>query len=330
MPLTAAEIVQLPEFKNVVWDLKPTKKGRVPVAKGRGGPFELSYEVHGQGPLRLVWIMGLGAYKTGWQRQTKDLAHGKSSKYSSLIFDNRGMGESDKPVVRYSTSEMAKDTIEILDHLGWTDSRQLHVIGISMGGMIAQELALLIPDRVASLSLVSTAPRLVNTVGFIENLRNRINLFIPKPIDVQLQHVKANLFCEEWLNAPDSVGGFPTNGDFFAAQEISKRMDKEGFTRKGFMLQAIAAGWHHKSPEQLSLLGDRVGRDRIQVLHGTIDRMITVPHAHMLADELGGEQSGLKKIIFEGRGHVLPVEEREQFNELIEALVAKAEAMRES
>jgi len=50
------------------------------------------------------------------------------------------MGGSEKPVMRYSTSELAKDLIELLDHLGWTAERQLHVSGVSMGGMIAQEL----------------------------------------------------------------------------------------------------------------------------------------------------------------------------------------------
>jgi len=50
------------------------------------------------------------------------------------------MGGSDKPVMRYSTSDMAKDLLELLDHLGWTGERQLHVSGVSMGGMIAQEL----------------------------------------------------------------------------------------------------------------------------------------------------------------------------------------------
>ena len=84
--------------------------------------------------------MGLGGIKTAWQRQTKDFAHTKGDKYTSLVFDNRGMGESDKPLSRYSTSEMAKDTIELLDHVGWTGQRQLHIIGISMGGMIAQEM----------------------------------------------------------------------------------------------------------------------------------------------------------------------------------------------
>jgi pimeloyl-ACP methyl ester carboxylesterase len=78
--------------------------------------------------------------------------------------------------MRYSTSEMAKDFIEVIDHLGWTGNRQLHVVGVSMGGMIAQELGLLIPERVASLSLVSTAAYIKNTVGWAENLRNRVNL----------------------------------------------------------------------------------------------------------------------------------------------------------
>jgi hypothetical protein len=84
--------------------------------------------------------MGLGGMKYAWQRQTKDLAHKKSDQYSSLILDNRGIGDSDKPLQRYSTSEMAKDVIEVLDEVGWTGKRELHIIGISMGGMIAQEM----------------------------------------------------------------------------------------------------------------------------------------------------------------------------------------------
>lgn len=74
------------------------------------------------------------------QRQTKDFSHKQASTYTSLIVDNRGMGMSDKPLMRYSTSDMAKDLLEVIDHVGWTEKRQLHVIGISMGGMIAQEL----------------------------------------------------------------------------------------------------------------------------------------------------------------------------------------------
>lgn len=84
--------------------------------------------------------MGLGGMKYAWQRQTKDFAHAKANQYSSLVLDNRGIGESDKPMKRYSTSEMAKDTIDLIDQIGWTRERELHIIGISMGGMIAQEM----------------------------------------------------------------------------------------------------------------------------------------------------------------------------------------------
>jgi predicted alpha/beta-fold hydrolase len=84
--------------------------------------------------------MGLGGMKYAWQRQTKDFAHTKGDQYSSLVTDNRGIGDSSKPTKRYSTSEMAADIVEVIDHIGWTGKRELHIIGISMGGMIAQEL----------------------------------------------------------------------------------------------------------------------------------------------------------------------------------------------
>jgi hypothetical protein len=84
--------------------------------------------------------MGLGGMKYAWQRQTKDFAHTKGDLYSSLVTDNRGIGDSDKPRSRYSTTEMAKDLVEVVDHLGWVGKRELHVVGISMGGMIAQEI----------------------------------------------------------------------------------------------------------------------------------------------------------------------------------------------
>ena len=85
--------------------------------------------------------MGLAAFLSAWQRQTKDFGHTNGSKFSCLVFDNRGMGKSDKPWGRYTTSEMAKDLLELIDHIGWISKRELHVVGCSMGGMISQELA---------------------------------------------------------------------------------------------------------------------------------------------------------------------------------------------
>ena len=54
MPLTAAEVVQHPGFEHVIWNLPPTKKAKFGVAKGRGGPLNIAYEVHGKGPVHVV------------------------------------------------------------------------------------------------------------------------------------------------------------------------------------------------------------------------------------------------------------------------------------
>ena len=70
-----------------------------------------------------------------------------------------------------------------------------------------------------------------------------------------------------------------------------------------------------------------MGRNRIQVTHGTVDNMITVPHAHVLTHDLGGEELGITTTIFERRGHVLFWEEREEFKRLVTALVEKTQAM---
>ena len=149
---------------------------------------------------------------------------------------------------------------------------------------------------------------------------------IPKDIDTQIEDVKFRLFPSSYLSAPDSNtdfsphGGFPTNGDRFAAQELQKRLDVNGFTRKGFVLQAIAAGWHHKTPEQLREVGEKVGRERIVVLHGTEDRMITFPHGEILSKELG---EGVEMVRWEGSGHALPMEKRKEFAELVRGVIER-------
>lgn len=195
--------------------------------------------------------------------------------------------------------------------------------------------ALLIPERIATLSLVSTAGGLFNTVGFVENLRNRINLFIPRSIDEQLKHVKHNLFTNKWLTSPDSheytKEPFPTNCDRFAAGEISKRNDPSSFNRTGFMAQALVCGWHYKSPEQLRELADGVGRERIMVIHGTEDRMITYPHSKVLIEGLEGigdqKKGEVQKYLIEGQGHCIPIEMRSEFKTWLEDLIARGEEL---
>ena len=330
-PLSAAEVQAYPEYPHTNWELVADKKGKFECAATRGGPFKISYELHGHGPRKLIWIMGLGGYMKTWQRQTKDFGHTEADKYTCLVFDNRGIGDSDKPLLRYTTSEMAKDVIELLDHVGWTDPRSVHVVGISMGGMISQELGLLIPERICSLNLISTAPRIVRTLPFLENVKNRINLMWPKPLDIQIERVKEDCYSPEWLAKPDEtefvVQAFPTNGDRFAAGEITKRTTPGVFTRQGFLCQLYAAGFHHKSAAQIQKLGDVVGRERIFVFHGTRDKMIAFVHGEMLLRELGGEEAGITKHFADGCGHVAPFELRRQFKGWIAERIEKTESL---
>ena len=153
---------------------------------------------------------------------------------------------------------------------------------------------------------------------------------IPQSVDVQLAHTKERMFSSDWLNEADAEGHFPSNGDRFAGQELMKRRDVNGYTRKGFMMQAIAAGWHHKTAEQLEELGDKVGRERIQVIHGDVDRMISFPHGEILAKELGGKDKGITFLVVEGRAHGLPMEWRRGLTKAVAALIEKTEALLES
>lgn len=146
-------------------------------------------------------------------------------------------------------------------------------------------------------------------------------------MDVQLADIKSRMFSQDWGNEPDAEGHFPTNGDRFAAQELKKRQDTNSFTKKGFVLQAIAAGWHHKSAKQLAELGDKVGRERILVIHGSVDRMVTTPHGEILCEELGGEEKGVTKVIVEGRGHALPMEWRRGLTKRLGNFVEKTQAL---
>jgi pimeloyl-ACP methyl ester carboxylesterase len=152
-------------------------------------------------------------------------------------------------------------------------------------------------------------------------------MFIPRDIDIQLEEIAHRLFSDEFLRLPDTEQSdpalnFPTNRDRFAAGELDKRLDKQGFTRKGFMLQAIAGGWHYKSAAQIKQLAEAVGPERIAVLHGTSDRMITYHHAEMLKDQLG---PGIVFRVWEGKGHVLRWEEEVEFNSFLESFFEQME-----
>jgi pimeloyl-ACP methyl ester carboxylesterase len=113
------------------------------------GNVKIYWEEEGSGE-PLLLIMGLGYTLEMWHRVRPLLAE----RFRVIVFDNRGVGRSDVPEPGYSISDMARDAVAVLDAAGMESA---HVLGISMGGYIAQALTIEHPERVRSLVLGCTA-----------------------------------------------------------------------------------------------------------------------------------------------------------------------------
>jgi len=112
--------------------------------------MKIAWERHGSGP-SLLLIHGLGYARWGWEPVVEPLARS----FDVLLFDNRGIGESDAPPGPYTAAQMASDAVQVLDE---ARVERTHVLGTSLGGMVAQELALTHPGRVDKLVLACTTP----------------------------------------------------------------------------------------------------------------------------------------------------------------------------
>ena len=112
---------------------------------------DLYYEVSGAGP-PILFIQGVGVIGECWRPQVNNL----QKSFTTALFDNRGIGKSAPCSGVISIESMVEDAAALMDAVGWGSA---HVVGHSMGGVIAQQLALSYPKRVRSLSLLCTFGR---------------------------------------------------------------------------------------------------------------------------------------------------------------------------
>jgi pimeloyl-ACP methyl ester carboxylesterase len=127
---------------------------RMPASDVRRLEYEgcqLAYHVYGSGP-PVLFIQGVGVHGRGWAPQIEELR----SRFTCVCFDNRGMGESQPAARPISVAQMAADALALMDHERWASA---HVVGHSLGGPIALQLALAHPKRVRSLALLCTVAR---------------------------------------------------------------------------------------------------------------------------------------------------------------------------
>ena len=112
--------------------------------------IKVYFERSGKGP-RLLFLNGSGATLAS----SEQLINVFRSQFDVVAHDQRGLGQTEIPLGPYSMADYAADAIALLDHVGWASCR---VVGVSFGGMVAQELAVTVPERVERLALICTSP----------------------------------------------------------------------------------------------------------------------------------------------------------------------------
>jgi pimeloyl-ACP methyl ester carboxylesterase len=254
----------------------------------------IAYEEVGAGP-PLVLVMGLGISSAGWQITVPWLAE----RYRVITIDNRGCGRSDTPVGRYSTSQMAGDVLAVLDALAIDAA---HVYGLSMGGMIAQELAIRHPERVRALVLGATAPGGALT----------------RPPDPLLFAALATRTLAHGAGGVASLYGLLFSERFLAANADALDESREQVvgmlaTPDGYRRQ-LAATITHDAADRLHLI-----QAPTLVVQGTADRLVPPANARILA----GRIARAELFLLPGAGHAYEYEEPDVSREVILAFLER-------
>lgn len=267
----------------------------MPITASNG--IEVYYEEHGSGE-PLLLIMGLAGDSLAWLFQRDAFAE----HYRTVVFDNRGVGRTSKPDGPYSIAQMADDAAGLLDAL---DIGRAHVVGVSMGGMIAQELALRHAARVRSLVLGCTYARPDAGVAatFDESLAFFGGTKGPNgEIQVDLAALDPLAFIQRLLPL--------TFTPQFMMTELPKMMQVfAGSLQFGFDLRAILAQveatQRHDALERL----DQIGVPTL-VLTGDTDLLIPPANSDAIAARIPGAR--LRQIA--GGSHGFNFEKPDEFN----------------
>ncbi|SJX65630.1 related to alpha/beta hydrolase [Sporisorium reilianum f. sp. reilianum] len=301
--------------------------GRTGLHKGATDGFKLYYEVHGTGPVKVAFVMGLNNSCFGWLPQVEHLS--KDARYSCLVFDNRGVGNSETPAGWYKTSDMAQDAFELFEHLGWIAAAQakpsVHVAGVSMGGMIGLEMARQRPEVLASLSLISTTPgRRFRTPTY--GLTSLARVLGGRTLGFDSEQYRLNrlittLFPVSWLSQPH-----PADPHGRTHQQVLYDMFKWRFhftTRQslhGAVSQMKAAVTHNVPDADLERISANVRT--IAILTGDEDYLVDPRNSEYLRQKLGG--AAYYK--FDNAGHALGNQLAERVNEILVKVIADGEA----
>jgi pimeloyl-ACP methyl ester carboxylesterase len=228
----------------------------------------------------VLLIMGLGLSGGAWWRTVPTLAEG----FEVVTFDNRGVGRSPALMHAYTTAVMADDAVSVLDAAGID---RAHVYGISLGGMVAQQVALRHPDRVSSLVLGATTPggRHAHPPAPVvfDFLRRRMGM----PHEQAVTESVPFNYSESCRNDhPERI-----------AEDLSQRLQNR-FPAQAYMAQLVAASLHDTYPRLQEIVAPTL------VVHGSDDSMIPVQNGRLLASRI--RRAELREL--PGAGHLYPTE----------------------
>jgi 3-oxoadipate enol-lactonase len=251
------------------------------------GRYTLRYLDVGSGPA-VVLIHGLAGDHSAWNTQVELLR----SRFRVVAFDNRGAGAStqvDEPV---STQDLARDTLALMDHLG---VQEAHVVGRSMGGAVAQHMALMAPERVLSLALCASFARL-------DPLGRRVLLNMREALE----------WRGSWADhARHSVQNFVSAAFFNERPEqvatIERLLGGETRLPACYSRQNEACQLHDTLPDLPRIT------QRTLVMGGDSDPICSLTATRALAGGLPNARTE----VFTGASHFFLMEQAEKFNRLL-------------
>ncbi|KAI9208546.1 Alpha/Beta hydrolase protein [Polychytrium aggregatum] len=285
-------------------------KGKTRVGFDRGQPVDIYHEIHGYGEHKVLFITGWAGSCDNWKFQTEYF--GRHGDFQVCIYENRGSGFSSAPLKRYRMADMAHDAKELIQHLGW---KNVHVVGVSMGGMIAQELALMMPDRVRSLCLASThAGRAFPPAKYAPMVMSTLAK-IALGLEEMKQNVPKMLYSHNWLYSPaPPETGYDTNLEYIQKFHDGRIDERPPQSIAAAFAQFTGILRHYVSAARLRVLAERFEKYSIpaMVVHGTEDCLVHLKNAYDLASNLRA-----RLVVFEGRGHAMNHEDIDTFNSLL-------------
>jgi pimeloyl-ACP methyl ester carboxylesterase len=300
-------------------DLESTSSGELTATCGE---LEICYETFGSSNAPpLLLIMGLASQMLLWDEQfCEQLA---SRGFFVIRFDNRDIGRSTRlqgaaiasrwqllrgsaKAAAYTLDEMAQDAVGLLDHLGIAAA---HVVGISMGGMIAQLMAINHPERV--LSLVS----IMSTTG-----NRRVGRPQPRMMMRMMRRGarERDAYIEDHVATYRAIGSKTYDFEEEHKRERAARMFERGVYPAGSARQLAAVTSAADRTEALAAV-----RVPTTVIHGDADPLVDVSGGRATAEAI----PGAKLVIFPGMGHDLP---RELWPQIIDAIVQNTAAAQPS